>query len=86
MHDSVNEPPLEIIKWGTRLLYLELFVFMIVSMFYWDYPPTLPYLGAILCLFYVNRIWEQHGKEEIEMVEDDVHKCTLEFEYVHWGT
>ena len=65
MRDS-NDGPLEIIKWGNRLLYLALFVFMIVSMSYWDYPPTLPYLGAILCLFYVNRIWERYGKEEGE--------------------
>ena len=64
MRLSNDEQALEIIKWGTRFLYLELFVFMIVSMFYWNYPTTLPYLGTILSLFYLYRIWEQYGKKE----------------------
>lgn len=50
-------------KWGYRLLYLELGIFAFVSMFYFDYPTTLPYLGAILCLFYVAMIWKKNIEE-----------------------
>ena len=64
MYVSNDEQALEIFKWGNRLLYLALFVFIIVSISYWNYPTTLPYLGAILSLFYLNRIWERYGKEK----------------------
>ncbi len=56
------------LKIGYYLLYLEFAIFVLVSMFYFEYPPTLPYLGAILCLLFVARVWH---------TRDDVHKCTL---------
>ena len=65
MHNP-NDEAIEIIKWGNRFLYLGLFLFIIVSMSYWNYPTTLPYLGAILSLFYLYRIWERYGREEGE--------------------
>jgi hypothetical protein len=34
---------------------------LITSMFYWDFPQTLPFAGAILAFFYVARIW-RHAK------------------------
>jgi TRAP-type C4-dicarboxylate transport system permease small subunit len=30
-------------------------------MFYWEYPFTLPFAGAILAFFYVAQIWK-HAK------------------------
>ena len=77
MHNSTNEQAVKLIKWGERCLYVLLFVFMTVSMFNWNYPPTLPYLGAILSLFYLARIWARHSDKV--MLETDVHKCTLEY-------
>ena len=61
----------EIIKWGYRLLYLQLFIFAIMSMFYFDSPVTFAYLGAILSLFYVALIWKGYTgeKEEGEVSE-----------------
>jgi len=53
-----------IIKWGYRLLYLQLFIFAIMSMFYFSNPVTLAYLGAILSLFYIARIWKDYTAEE----------------------
>ena len=79
MHNSTNEQAVKLIKWGERCLYVLLFVFMTVSMFNWNYPPTLPYLGAILTLFYLQRIWERHGKGQSSRLETDVHKCALEY-------
>ena len=61
---NLSVAPLEIeglLKWGNRLLYLELFLFLIMSMFYWDYPPTIFYAGAILSFFYVARIWNNYS-------------------------
>ena len=63
MHFSTSEP-IDVLKWGYRLLYLQLFIFAIMSMFYFDNPITLPYLGAILCLLYVALIWKRHPEEE----------------------
>jgi len=57
-----------IIKFGTWLLYLEIFLFGIVSMFYLDYSFTFAYLGAILGMFYLHLIWEKHGREKEEGV------------------
>jgi len=66
-----------IIKFGTWLLYLEIFLFGIVSMFYLDYSFTFAYLGAILGMFYLHLIWEQYGKREREDTETNTEavKC-----------
>ena len=63
----------EIIKWGYRLLYLQVFIFVIMSMFYFDRIVTFAYLGAILSLFYVARIWKDYTgeKEEGEIPESN---------------
>ena len=63
----------EILKWGYRLLYLQLFIFAIMSMFYFSNPVTLAYLGAILSLFYIARIWKDYTgeKEEGEIPESN---------------
>jgi len=60
-----------IIKFGTWLLYLEIFLFGIVSMFYLDYSFTFAYLGAILGMFYLHLIWEQYGKRERTEIEKE---------------
>jgi len=52
-HETEN-----ILKWGYRLLYLEIFLFLITSMFYWDYPPTVFYAGGILIFFYIAQLWK----------------------------
>jgi hypothetical protein len=57
-----SDPKTEtILKWGYRLLYLEISLFLLTSMFYWEYPFTLPFAGAILAFFYVAQIWK-HAK------------------------
>ena len=63
--------PIDVLRWGYRLLYLQLFIFVIMSMFYFDNPVTLAYLGAILSLFYVALIWKRYSgeKEEREVSE-----------------
>ena len=70
MHVSAVLEAQIILKWGYRLLYLIVFMFGIVSMFYLSYPPTVFYLGAVLCMFYIALIWENYqGKEEREETE-----------------
>ena len=59
----------QILRWGYRLLYLEIFLFLITSMFYWDHPMTLPFAGAILAFFYVAQIWK-NAKLEDEKTEE----------------
>ena len=58
-----------IIKWGTRFLYLEIFVFAGVSMFYLGFGPTFPFLGAILGMFYLHLIWANYGDKKREDTE-----------------
>ena len=77
MHVSAVLEAEIILTWGYRLLYLMVFMFGIVSMFYLSYPPTLFYLGAVLCAFYVAIIWKDYTGKDI--LEDDVHKCTVEY-------
>jgi len=59
----------DIIKWATRCLYLEIFLFAGVSMFYLNFGPTFPFLGAILGMFYLHLIWANYGKQEREESE-----------------
>ena len=67
MHVSIVREAEIILKWGYRLLYLLVAIFGVVSMFYLSYPPTLFYLGAVLCAFYIAIIWKDYqGKEEEE--------------------
>ena len=58
--DSLESDPKTetILTWGYRLLYLEISLFLITSMFYWEHPMTLPFAGAILAFFYVAQIWK----------------------------
>jgi len=58
-----------ILKFGYRMLYLEIGLFLIVSMFYWKFPFTLAFTGAILSLFYISRIWANYSGEEREVTE-----------------
>ena len=68
--------PLDVLKWGYRLLYVQLSIFVIMSMFYFSNPVTLAYLGAILSLFYIARIWKDYtAEEEGEIPESNW--CTL---------
>ena len=55
---------LDLAKWGARCLYLEMFVFIMVSVFHLDYQPTIPFMGAILGAFYLHLTWERYGKEK----------------------
>ena len=55
---------IDLAKWGARCLYLEMFLFIAVSVFHLNYQPTIPFLGAILGAFYIHLIWEQYGKEK----------------------
>ena len=76
MQFNANVTPLEIrgqqiLKWGYRLLYLEIALFLLMSMFYVSYPVTLPFTGAILSFFYVAQIWKNAS------VKTDVQMCTL---------
>jgi len=65
MHVSTVREAEIVLKWGYRLLYVLVAIFGIVSMFYLYYPPTVFYLGAVLCLFYIAVIWKDYqGKEE----------------------
>jgi len=41
-------------------------------MFYWDYPQTLPFAGAILACFYIAQIWKN------EKLEDDNNDMNIE--------
>jgi len=70
MRFQISEP-IDVLRWGYRLLYLQVFIFVIMSMFYFDSPVTFAYLGAILSLFYVARIWKDYTgeKEEGEVSE-----------------
>lgn len=66
-----------VLKWGYRLLYLEIFLFLITSMFYWEYPFTLPFAGAILAFLYVAQIWK-HANLEDDGVESRESSMTVE--------
>ena len=59
----------KVLVWGNRLLSLALFVFVVIAMFYVDFPPTLPFTGAILCFFFIARIWVDYSGEEREITE-----------------
>jgi len=59
-----------IIKLGTWCLYLEIFLFVFVSMFYLDFPPTFPFLGAILGMFYLHLVWSNYKTEEEREVSE----------------
>ena len=38
-------------------------------MFYLNFGPTFPFLGAILGMFYLHLIWANYGKQEREESE-----------------
>jgi len=59
-----------IIKFGTWLLYLEIFIFGIVSMFYLNHSFTFAYLGAILGMFYLHLVWSNYKTEEEREVSE----------------
>ena len=64
MHDRIDRP-LDILKWGYRLLYLELFISLMVVMGYWHIPFTFAFLGAVGALLYVGFVWKNKGEREV---------------------
>ena len=59
----------QIIKWATRLFNLEIVLFGFVSMHYLNFPPTFPFLGAMMCLYYLHLVWSQYGNRKREDAE-----------------
>ena len=78
MHNSIDRP-LVILRWGHRALYVLLFISLMVVMGYWYLPFTFAFLGAVGALLYVGFVWTNK-------LEDDVHKCTLEYISEHPST
>ena len=80
MHVSTVREAEIVLKWGYRLLYLLVAIFGVVSMFYLSYLPTLFYLGAVLCAFYIALIWENYqGKEKEEReVAETTHNMNIQ--------
>jgi len=68
-----------ILKWGYRLLYLEIGIFLLVSMFYWEYPFTLPFAGAILAFFYVAQIWKHAQLEDEGEIPETIDSTVREY-------
>lgn len=61
---SNDEPPLDIIKWGDRLLYLILFISCMVVMGYWHVPMTYAFLGAVFALILPMLFYKDADNEE----------------------
>jgi len=39
-----------ILTWGIRLLYVQIFLSLMIVLNLWEYPITLPFIGAVLAL------------------------------------
>jgi len=78
INSRFDEPEI-ILRWGYRLLYLEMFLFLLVSMFYWDYPQTLPFAGAILAFFYVAQIWKNAQLEDEGEIPETIDSTDREY-------
>ena len=66
-----NVEQIDVIKWASRLLYLEIFIALIVAMGYWHIPLTFAFIGAVGSLSYVGFHWIK--KEEEIKKESDTH-------------
>jgi len=79
-----SDPKTEtILTWGYRLLYLEIALFLITSMFYWEYPPTIFYAGAILVFYYIAQLWKGWREEIATTLAGGI--CLFLEEYHHWN-
>jgi len=65
---------MNIINLAYRFLYLLLFIGLMAPMWAqsWDYPTTMPFLGALVCLLLPMILSKRELFEDIY-----VHKCTL---------
>ena len=75
-----NVEQIDIIKWVTRCLYLEIFIFLMVAMGYWHLPFTLAFAGAIGSMSYIGFLWIIKG-EEREIAEINHIDVCLYFGY-----
>ena len=67
MHDSIDRP-LDLLKWGKRLLWLELFIALIVVMGYWTQIITLVFLGAILACI-LPQLFIEDKEEDLHVTD-----------------
>lgn len=71
INSSIDRPEVAI-KWGVRSLYLVLFLSLMIVLNLWEFPITLPYIGAIVsliltALFVVNNeAWDELDDMYIE--------------------
>ena len=56
-------------KWGSKLLYVLLFISCMVAMGYWHLPTTFPFLAAVFCFIFPQLF---RKKEEIESDETNI--------------
>ncbi len=58
--------PVEIIHWGTRLLYVVLFLSFMIIQGYWLYLPSYLFLGSVIALVFPVLVllegWEEEGE------------------------
>ena len=55
-----------VIRWGTRLLYVMLFISFLVACGNWSVPITYIFLGAVVCLILPVLFFLNDDLEEIE--------------------
>jgi len=63
--------PNDALIWGYRFLFVLLYIAIIIPMGYWSVPFTMPYFIAWIALL-IPLIFSRE-----ELLEYDVHKCTL---------
>ena len=68
MHDP-DARPVVLITWGTRFLWVELFISLIVVMGYFHTIYTYLFLGAVLCLLLPQLFYKEEG-EVVETITD----------------
>ena len=68
-----NVEQIDVIKWASRLLYLEIFIALIVAMGYWHLPFTFAFIGAVGSLSYVGFHWIKKEEEIPVSAETDKH-------------
>ena len=64
MHISFDRPEI-ILKWGTRLLYIQVFIALLVLQGNWNNPQTFPYIGSVLCLVFSALFFIKEDEEEV---------------------
>ena len=79
--DNLYWPDVEqvdIIKWVTRFLYIELFISLMVVMGYWHLPFTFAFLGAIGSMAYIGFVWIIKGEErEVPETNTDMNTMSI---------